>query len=362
MYTAIVIDETGTQSAIQDTAQLLNDVNTFADIIVVSTKARPESFSLGLWVSAETLVEGFAQATTMAASKRVLVVSSSLMFDTTDLSKLTAELEKCGVLEHIVVAPSVNGLPVEIPEICSDTIVQALNRNDSWPLLCVATSRYALSALRPGDAESVSEMIVQSLIRATAEGDTITLSKCISPLVTKASLSMTSTLTSAAKARCLRAAVDAMNVEELFPQHNWVSYSKESAAAAYHSLAAMFLRFDDPSSAADCLACSEQLEESPRYFALQGLIQQAQGETLSAVANLVSSLQCYEARKSNDGKHYLSFSPGNLEILKTRLAEGLDALNKRDNARALESFSEAVFNFDSFYADHGVAPRSRNGN
>jgi hypothetical protein len=149
-------------------------------------------------------------------------------------------------------------------------------------------------------------------------------------------------------------AIDGLNIEELFPQHDWKSFSQESAAASYHSLAALFLRFQDPESAAQCLACSEKLEESPRYFALQGLIQQAQGETLGAVANLVSSLQCYEARKTTDGKHYLSFTPNNLEVIKTRLAEGLEALNKRDNNRALASFSDAVFSFDSFYSDHGV--------
>jgi hypothetical protein len=149
-------------------------------------------------------------------------------------------------------------------------------------------------------------------------------------------------------------ATDGLNIEELFPQHNWKLFSKESAAASYHSLAALFLRFEEPEAAAQCLACSEKLEESPRYFALQGLIQQAQGETLGAVANLVSSLQCYEARKTTDGKHYLSFTPSNLEVIKNRLAEGLDALNKRDNTRALASFSDAVFSFDSFYSDHGV--------
>jgi hypothetical protein len=153
-----------------------------------------------------------------------------------------------------------------------------------------------------------------------------------------------------------------MNIEELFPRHNWKAFSEESAAASYHSLAALFLRFQDPDSAAQCLACSEKLEESPRYFALQGLIQQAQGETLGAVANLVSSLQCYEARKSADGKHYLNFKPSNLEIVKTRLAEGLDALNKRDNNRALASFSDAVFSFDSFYSEHGVKNPAKTSN
>jgi hypothetical protein len=50
-----------------------------------------------------------------------------------------------------------------------------------------------------------------------------------------------------------------------------------------------------------------------------------------------------------------------MEILKTRLAEGLDALNKRDNTRALQSFSEAVFTFDTFYAEHGVTKSQKSG-
>lgn len=362
MHTAIVIDETGNQSALQDTTQLLNDVNTFADIIVVSTSARPENLSIGLWISAETLAEGLIRATEMAASKRVLVVSSALAFNFTDLSKLTAEIESCPILEHIIVAPETEEGALDIPEIAPESIVSSISRYESWPLVCVATSRYALGTIRLGSALSVTEVLAQALIRATAEGDSVRVSTSITPLIKASTASAASQLDTAARARLLRSAIDALNVEELFPQHNWVTFSQESAAASYHSLAALFLRFSDPVSAADCLSCSEQLEESPRYFALQGLIQEAQGESLGAVANLVSSLQCYESRKAKDGKHYLSFSPGNMEILKTRLAEGLDALNKRDNTRALQSFSEAVFTFDSFYAEHGVTTPQKSRN
>jgi tetratricopeptide (TPR) repeat protein len=145
-----------------------------------------------------------------------------------------------------------------------------------------------------------------------------------------------------------------MNIEELFPQHAWKKFSQESAAAAYHTLAALFLRFGDAEAAVQSLQCSERLEESPRFFALLGLIQQSQGETLGAVANFVSSLQYYEARKKDDGRHYLSFKPENLEIINSRLVDGLNALNQRDNDRALTHFSEAVFNFDPFYAEYGV--------
>jgi hypothetical protein len=361
MHTAIVIDETGNQSALQDTTQLLNDVNTFADIIVVSTSARPENLSIGLWISAETLAEGLIRATEMAASKRVLIVSSALAFKFTDLSKLTGEIESCPVLEHIIVAPETEDGMLDIPEIAPESIVSSISRFESWPLLCVATSRYALGAIRLGTALTVTEVLAQALIRATAEGDSVRVLTSITPLVKASTAAAASELSTAARARLLRSAIDALNVEELFPQHNWLTFSQESAAASYHSLAALFLRFSDPASAAECLSCSEQLEESPRYFALQGLIQEAQGETLGAVANLVSSLQCYESRKAKDGKHYLSFSPGNMEILKTRLAEGLDALNKRDNTRALQSFSEAVFTFDSFYAEHGVNKSQKSG-
>ena len=286
-----------------------------------------------------------------------------LAFNFTDLSKLTAEIENCGVLEHVIVAPRADKTTnLETPEITPETIVQSLTRYEEWPLLCVATSRYSLSAITPDTIESITELIAQSLIRSTAEGDSVRVSTSIHPRIQDSMGAQTYTLSKRARARCLRCAVDALNVEEMFPNHNWITFSKESAAASYHSLAALFLRFEDPASAAECLACSEQLEESPRYFALQGLIQKAKGETLGAVANLVSSLQCYEERKANTGDHYLSFSPGNLDALKARLAEGLDALNKRDNSRALESFSEAVFTFDSFYAEHGVTASSRQRN
>jgi hypothetical protein len=355
MHTAIVIDDSGSQSSVQDTVQLLSDVKAFADIIVVSRRASPDSFPMGIWIAADSLVDGLSQATALAASKRVLVVSSSLAFSFTDLSKLVAEIENRSVLEHIIVAPMADDSVLDLPEVSPDTIVQAINRYDVWPLMCVSTSRYALSVVDSERCESTAEVILQGLIQSISDGDSVRISSIINPLVHPAAAEVLCALSPAAKARCLQAAVDGMNIEELFPNHNWSKFSQESAAAAYHSLAALFLRFQDPETAMQCLVCSERLEESPRFFALQGLIQYAQGETLGAVANLVSSLQCYEARKKGDGNHYLQFSPSDLDTIKARLAEGLDALNKRDNAKALASFSDAVFRFDPFYTEHGVA-------
>jgi hypothetical protein len=46
-------------------------------------------------------------------------------------------------------------------------------------------------------------------------------------------------------------------------------------------------------------------------------------------------------------------------VINSRLVDGLNALNKRENDKAITHFSEAVFNFDSFYAEHGVQKLAR---
>jgi hypothetical protein len=237
-----------------------------------------------------------------------------------------------------------------------DGIIGSLANFEHWPLLCMATTRVTLSELKESSASNYTELLAQALIVSMGDGDDIRVSSSITPFISNAMSDEISKLSPNSRANLLRATVEAMNIEELFPQHAWREFSKESAAAAYHTLAALFLRFGDADAATQSLQCSERLEESPRFFALLGLIQQSQGETLGAVANFVSSLQCYEARKKDDGKHYLTFKPMDLELINSRLVDGLNALNKRDNDQALTHFSEAVFSFDSFYAQYGVQP------
>lgn len=359
MHSAIVIDDGRSQTAAIDKVQHLKDVKTFADIIVASTRQAPTGCTACLWITSDSLVTALAQAASSAASKRALVISASMSTDSIDLSKIVPEIENRSVLEHIIFTTIKDGRSLPVPDISPESIVTSLSNSEIFPLLCVATSRYALSSVRHHQLESVTEFLTHALITSVSDGDTVRVSSTISPMVESEMWNNLTLLSNKAKSRCLRAAVDGLNIEELFPSHNWGLFSKESAAASYHSLAALFLRFDDPDSAAQCLNCSENLEESPRYFALQGLIHKAQGETLGAVANLVSSLQCYEARKDNQqGQHYLTFKPSNLEIIKTRMAQGLEALTRRDNVKAFESFSDAVFEFDSFYTEHGVkSPR-----
>lgn len=359
MFSTIVTDDTGSKLAVLEKVKCLNDINATTDIIVVSTDAQPAEWTTGIWLQAATMVEGLAKAASLAASKRIIVMSSALTFEPADLARLVAELDTRQIREHTIIVSRTESGTIEIPELGADTVLNSISKKDVWPLTAVATSRFALSMIGEDDAQSVTEYLAQALIRSVADGDTIRQSTMIETAISAANLSAIAKLSDEARARILKTAVDAFNIEELFPNHNWISYSQESAAASYHSIAALFLRFGDPESAAECLDCSERLEESPRYFALQGLIHKQKGETLGAVASFVSSLQCYEARKVDNGKHYLTFKPSNLEVINSRLVDGLNALNKRDNDSALNYFSEAVFNFDPFYAEHGVLPNGK---
>jgi hypothetical protein len=354
MHTAIVLDESISQSSVIDTAQLLTDVRAFADTIVVSTSESPENYALGMWITAPDLMTGLTQAIGHAASKQVLVVSSSLAFNSTDLSKLVAEIGDIRTLEHLIVAPTTEVGTINLPEISPENIIQALSEECMWPLTCIATTRRALSGVWSENIESPNELMLQALIKSIADGDTVRVIESISPAISLSRAEATSRLSDAARARCLQVAIDGMNIEELFPQHNWAMYSEESAATAFHTLTALFLRLNQPETALECLVCSEKLEESPRYFALQGFIHEAQGETLGAVASFVSSLQCYESRKEQNKAHYLHFTPNNIEVVKTHLEEGLEALNRKDNNTALRSFSDAIYCFDDFYQELGI--------
>ena len=155
----------------------------------------------------------------------------------------------------------------------------------------------------------------------------------------------------ALRAQALKSFISIIPIEDIFPNHAWDAHLNESLAACYHTLAAYFIKLADFDSALDCLRHSDTLEDSPRALALKALISQANGETLGAVANMVSSLQQYEQRKDPSAPHYVSFQPRDIEVVNAKLKDGLEALNRRDNETALNKFTEAVFNFDEFYDD-----------
>ncbi|MBX7144497.1 MAG: hypothetical protein K1X79_08620 [Oligoflexia bacterium] len=235
---------------------------------------------------------------------------------------------------------------IQLGELSSDTMVTALSMTTSWPLALCAVRR---SILKNADisGETMDESMIKMMIAALAQAESI--ATALTP-----SNGTPREISNAARARCLKALVNCSNIEELFPHHAWTSHREESAAASYHTLAALFIRYGDKQAALECLSAGDQFEDSPRSLALKGLIAVENGETLTAVANMVSSLQQYEARKKQNNKHYVHFAPSNLEKISTSLNAGLEALNKRDNESALSHFANAVFNFDPFYSQLGV--------
>ncbi|MCB0332227.1 MAG: hypothetical protein KDD55_01940 [Bdellovibrionales bacterium] len=237
----------------------------------------------------------------------------------------------------------------ELPELSADTLIRELSLLPQWPLaLFSAKAQFAQNIEEAANAE---EFIGQIIINGLANHASFATQTAIVDGIDGAILSGETT------SRLLQAAVNSINIEELFPNHAWETHQEESAAACYHTLAAAFIKLNDYESAMQCLAYGDRLEDSPRSLALKGIIALNKGETLNAVANMVSSLQEYERRKKDSKQHYLSFMPKDLEQINSSLQSGLSALNKRDNDTAVNYFTDAVFNFDSFYSDCGLVRR-----
>jgi hypothetical protein len=239
-------------------------------------------------------------------------------------------------------------------EMQADTLTKILEPNSSISFGAALVSTSALSEIAPVEAITAPQCIGMLAVSAVGMHMAINTTSVILETEEEAFRNIVEK-THNAKAQILRHAVNSVNIEEIFPNHAWSAHGNECAAACYHTLSAQFIRLSDMESALECLSLSDQLEDSPRSLALRGLIALGQGETLQAVANMVSSLQEYEKRKEDEERvHYLTFTPKDLEKVNTDLQSGLDALNKRDNSTALEFFSDAVFEFDSFYEDCGL--------
>lgn len=242
---------------------------------------------------------------------------------------------------------------VELPDMSTDALVELIAYQPNWPVRIISTPTSFIKDFGNSSALSVSEYLAGILVHATNAAcniqgfDTIADSRL--PV-----LENETPFTESERTRLMRLVVSSCNIEDLFPNYAWSEWSQESAAAAYHSLAAHFIRLGDTDAALECLGLSDHLEDSPRSLALKGLIAIKQGEQLTAVANMVSSLQQYEIRKKQSNEHYLSFTPKDMAEVNRRLNLGLKALNQRDNETAAFHFAEAIFDFDGFYRKFGV--------
>jgi len=237
-----------------------------------------------------------------------------------------------------------------LPALRADTLITALATQRSWPIAAICCDTASLREF--GVVESQSMRGLSMKLASHAVGAAIPVDEIV--VLSASAPTMFNAATDSERAAALQVAISAANIEDLFPNHAWRIHQEESAAACYHSLAALFIRFGDIETANQCIALSDNFEDSPRSLALKGVIARLRGEALGAVANMVASLQQYELRKTASERHYLSFTPSNLETINSELRAGLQALNKKDNESALSHFSEAVYNFDPFYAQWGV--------
>lgn len=340
MQTAILIDDNNSKTI--KSMEALGGVSEISEIIVASTIAIPQNAPASMWCQASSLSAAFGLAATRAASKNVMVMFSSRMPSLTELQQAAANGS------FTIVSAELNSSAADFQTPSAETIVQTIQRFESWPVAALACSRKALEAATSDASLSSEEMIALAIMNELA------LDQRASLIASNIEAPSMAPMSNQARAKLLSVALNEFNIEELFTNLAWGIHSKESGALAYHSMSALFIRFGDIESANECLALSERLEESPRYFALKGLIAERRGEALGAVAHLVSSLHCYESRKQNDGVHYLTFNPENPEEMNSELVEGLNALHQQDNNRAYEKFFSAVKNFDGFYREMGI--------
>ncbi len=277
-----------------------------------------------------------ARATSFSALKR---------FNDSATLNASAQLE--------LASADIGGELVQLPLLCQENIVAIVGLYPQLPLQVYRAQRELIESL-DGDFATGMSFGLALLIKAISDNREISYQEESLRVESKSNLKDVVFISDAERAHALSLAVALNNIEDLFPRHAWNEHREESAAAAYHSLAALFVRLGDTQSADDCLQLSDSLEDSPRSLALKGLIANSKGEVLGAVANLVSSLQQYETRKRNNGQHYLTFLPKDIENINSKLLAGLEALNKRENSTAFNHFAEAIFNFDDFYSTYGV--------
>ncbi len=264
-----------------------------------------------------------------------------------DALNSAASIEPAGILTYSI---SDSGNLINLTQVGVADLIELVTAQVQMPLAMIKASAELVKAVTELDSDSAEGIIARFIIKAAAENLEIA-----NGAETLQIAGGNWSLDAAATAKLLSFTVAMGNIEDLFPQHPWESHEEEAAAACFHTLAAHFIRLGDVVSARECLNMSDNLEDSPRSLALKAMISRFQGETLGAVANLVSSLQQYELRKRDSNeKHYLSFAPKDLEVINSNLHQGLSALNKQENEKAFKHFATAVANFDNFYSQLGV--------
>jgi tetratricopeptide (TPR) repeat protein len=354
MASIIVLQNGSADKALQTTRALSSNGSFQVTLIGESSDSSERNISQVVTDDQNSLSQNIWKILGASTSETALIVDSRVELTADTAEKLLSLHTESGA------AATLPGFSCGVEQTDSgtfsvDQLSAILSPASSVALGVIILSKNTLTDIVPFEATSPQEFI--GMLAVSAVGMHYAVNATDISLETE-TLVMAELVadTNTQKANILRHTINSLNIEELFPNHAWSVHGNECAAACYHTLSAQFIKLGDLDSALECLSLSDQLEDSPRSLALRGLIALGKGETLQAVANMVSSLQEYEKRKEDAEKaHYLTFTPRDLEKINTDLQSGLDALNKRDNSAALEFFSGAVFEFDSFYEDCGLS-------
>ena len=350
MLSIILIDDNAQQQQRDDAISAIpHSAN--SELLLVSAAPAPRTMSRAKFFAGkgDTLASAVECAMNAARGETVVMISTRIAFAPGEIEKLLQSASSQGAhAAQFFTLSSATGY-LDAPATAPDQIIASLIDNDSSAQAVIAVRKQTAQTL--GISGSSTAAIIAGLALKLIGTHESTM---ICPEDIRLTGDSGVELSSREKSTMLKAATDLCNVEELFPLHDWSGHSHESAAVCYQLLAAMFLRYGDPTLALASLKNSDKFEDSPRSLALKGLIAMKNGETLGAVANMVSSLKQYEIRKKENAGHYISFAPRNLEVINSSLNAGLAALNQHENALALEHFATAVFQFDSFYEECGL--------
>lgn len=369
MLTAILIENDAsrqTSSELLKTLEVVSKLKGEALEVIYIGENAPDMPGLSL-ESGRTLISSnqaslsycYRLAVQNSKGRMILFLDARAEYAPEQLREVIRFVQSATSNSFVAIPTEMGGEVVDLPEPDMESLIGDISSCARWPVLCFAASREFMDRQGVIEGKSSAEIAVRAYLTAVSSGETIgefgNLLYVNSRDQAGDSLLKICELTNLEKARCLNQVVSNCNIEDLFPNHPWKAHGQESAAACYHTLAAIFIRLGDNASAMECLALGDRFEDSPRSLALKALISLSKGETLGAVANMVSSLQQYEVRKKEQSQtRYLTFSPKNLEVINLNLQAGLDALNQRNNEGAIQYFAEAVFSFDDFYRNHGI--------
>ncbi len=229
-----------------------------------------------------------------------------------------------------------------LPQFSPERLVQTISEQKDWPMAVILTTKTTLRSMPDLMGEESSDVLAQMAQIAASRGVTM---KMFGSSLEEQDGEMT--VSRKTQARMLQLALSNYTLEQLFQA---LESGKQTMSDAYNVLAAQFIRFGDTTSALECLDGADT--SNPRVLALKGMIAHARGETLGAVANMVSSLQQYETAKD-----MLSIPSTNLDSINGQLRAGLEALNNKQNDQALAYFADAVFQVDSFYRQAGIGQK-----